>query len=113
MRGNAGSVARDRRFSARASALLTLLLLASFGAGADQGPVNLNLEDGTLGEVPAGWFLPGPARDAGYRARLSEDRPKEGKRCVLLSRQTAEGATGFGNLMQSFDATPGVAIVSP
>jgi len=106
MREIEGSIACGGRFSAPASGLLTLLLLASLGAGADQGPLNPNLEDGTLGEVPAGWFLPGPSRQAGYRAQLSEDRPQEGKRCVLLSREAADRAAGFGNLMQSFDATP-------
>jgi len=68
--------------------------------------LNLNLEDGTLGEVPAGWFLPGPSRQAGYRARLSEDHPKEGKRCALLSREAVARTAAFGNLMQSFDAAP-------
>ena len=82
MKDMSGSVTCGRRFSALASALLTPLLLASFGAGPDPGPVNPNLEDGTNGNVPTGWFLPGPARDAGYRARLSEERPKEGKRCA-------------------------------
>jgi len=85
---------------------LTALLLASLAAGADRGPINLDLEDGALGKVPAGWFLPGPCREAGYQAQLSEDRPKEGKRCVLLSREAAERAATFGNLMQSFDAAP-------
>jgi hypothetical protein len=73
----------------------------------DQGPANLDLEGGTLGRVPSGWFLPDPCRDGGYSVQLSEDHPKQGKRCAVLSREVGKGPDSvYGNLMQSFDATP-------
>jgi C-terminal processing protease CtpA/Prc len=101
------SVARGLCISSSAIAILMLLVIASVAAVADQGPDNLDLERATAGQAPAGWFLPAPCRNAGYAAQLSEDRPKQGKRCALLSREVAKGpSSSFGNLMQSFDATP-------
>ena len=94
---------RDR---AKVAVVVILLCLGSPGANQEQGPVNLNLEDGKLGEVPTGWFLPQPSRNAGYRAILTEEQPKEGRHCVVLSRDGGRAAAGFGNLMQAFDATP-------
>jgi hypothetical protein len=77
------------------------------GADTDQGPVNLDLESGTLGQVPAGWFLPRSSLEAGYAARLSEDRPYQGRRCGLLSGESLKGSPSpIGNLMQRFDAAP-------
>jgi hypothetical protein len=78
----------------------------SLGADTDRGPVNLDLENGTLGQVPTGWFLPRPSLDAGYAARLTEDRPRQGRRCGLLSGENLKGSgSACGNLMQTFDAT--------
>jgi C-terminal processing protease CtpA/Prc len=94
---------RDR---AKVAVVVILLCLGSPGANQERGPVNLKLEDGKLGEVPTGWFLPEPSRNAGYRAILTEEQPKEGERCVVLSRDGDRAAAGFGNLMQAFDATP-------
>jgi C-terminal processing protease CtpA/Prc/ABC-type transport system involved in multi-copper enzyme maturation permease subunit len=85
---------------------VALLVLASLGADGDRGPMNLNLEDGKPGEVPTGWFLPGPSREAGFRAIVTEEQAKEGRRCALLTREGARKAGGFGNLMQAFAAAP-------
>jgi C-terminal processing protease CtpA/Prc len=101
------SVARGFCVSISSIALSTLLVMGSLGADPVQGPVNLDLEDGTDGQGPAGWFLPVPSREAGYTARLTDNRPMQGKRSSLLSREVAKGpASSFGNLMQSFDAIP-------
>ena len=93
--------------SISAIAISTMMIGQSLSADPDKGPANLDLEGGTLGQVPTGWFVPGACSEAGYTARLSEDHPKQGNRCALLSRDAAN-RTGmpFGNLMQSFDATP-------
>jgi C-terminal processing protease CtpA/Prc len=90
-----------------ATALLLGLPSVDLGAQPDRGPLNLNLEDGTAGQVPAGWFLPAPSRDAGYVAQMTKDRPKQGRWCARLSRDVATGPSqSFGNLLQGFDAAP-------
>jgi C-terminal processing protease CtpA/Prc len=67
-------------------------------------PVNLDFEQGTLGQVPDGWFCP---TTINYGAELTAERPKSGKYSVLLhSKDTAAAGSNFGNLMQAIDATP-------
>lgn len=64
---------------------------------------NLDFEDGGVGSPPPGWFVP----TAGYRARLVDQRPHEGKQCVLLeSDEEAANTAPFGNIMQTIDAEP-------
>src|SRR5207253_3137038 len=65
---------------------------------------NLDLEEGELGGVPTGWFVPQPSTDAGYRVQLSADKPKQGKRCAVVSRAGNDEPKDFGNIMQTFDA---------
>lgn len=87
--------------------VVSLVALAlSRGGAAESGPVNLDFEQGNLGEVPVGWFAPSFSQEAGYAAELSEDHPKSGKRCALVHRPRREEKEGFGNLMQAFGATP-------
>jgi hypothetical protein len=78
--------------------------LHGFTAAQERGPVNLDLEEGELGGVPTGWFQPKPSVAAGFKVQLTEDHPKSGKRCVLISRDAEGEVAGFGNLMQSFEA---------
>jgi C-terminal processing protease CtpA/Prc len=85
-------------------AALALFSLNSSATAAERGPVNLDLEEGELGEVPTGWILPKPSVDAGFKVQLTEDRPKSGKRCALVSRDAKDEVAGIGNLMQSFEA---------
>src|SRR5207248_3858335 len=82
-----------------------LWLAGASPAAPPKGPANLDLEEGDLGQVPTGWFFPPLSAEAGYSAELTDDRPKSGKRCALLSRDRKDGPAGFGNLMQTFDAT--------
>ncbi len=92
--------------STLASTVSMLNVQVSLGADTDRGPVNLDFENGQLGQVPTGWFLPRPSLDAGYAARLIEDHPT-GRRCGLLTGENLKGSgSAFGNLMQTFDATP-------
>ena len=66
--------------------------------------VNLDFEEGAMGQVPAGWTSPTAPT---YAAELTEDQPKSGKRCVLLhSVVTKADGPQFGNVMQAVDATP-------
>ena len=85
--------------------VLTGMAISCPGADTDPGLANLDLEAGTLGQIPAGWFLPAPSREAGYAVQLTEDRPRQGQRCALVTG-LAPKAPAFGNLMQSVDATP-------
>lgn len=66
-------------------------------------PLNLDFEEGQLGGIPQGWFA--PTSNIGYPAKLVEENPKTGKRCVMLFNDKAEIAPNvFGNVMQSIDA---------
>jgi len=64
--------------------------------------VNLDFERGRKGEVPNGWVFPPRCAAQGYRACLSDDKPYQGRFCALLEGK----GSAFGNIMQSFDATP-------
>lgn len=68
-------------------------------------PLNLDFEEGAVGQVPVGWDSP---TRPNYPAELTEGQSKSGKRAALLS--SAAGAAGggneFGNIMQAIDATP-------
>jgi len=101
-------------FAYRISMTLLLLLAAAWPiARAQQDlvrsstvqahPVNLDFEQGTVGQVPSGWVSP---TKTSYAAELTEENPKSGKRAVVL--HSVPGATNrdpFGNLMQAIDAT--------
>jgi C-terminal processing protease CtpA/Prc len=67
--------------------------------------VNLDFEQGEVGQVPTGWLSP---TKPNYAAELTEEKPKSGKRAALLRSLPNPSADGppFGNLMQAFDATP-------
>ena len=67
-------------------------------------PVNLNFEQGTLGQVPDGWHCP---TTINFGAELTAEQPKSGKyAAVLFSKKSTESGSPFGNLMQAIDATP-------
>src|SRR5262252_773791 len=66
-------------------------------------PLNLDFEQGTVGQVPSGWASP---TKSSYAAELTEENPKSGKRAVVLhSVPGAINRDPFGNLMQAIDAT--------
>ena len=68
-------------------------------------PINLDFEQGEVGQVPTGWSSP---TKPNYAGELTEEKPKSGKRAALLRslpNATADGPS-FGNLMQAFEATP-------
>src|SRR5262245_47115508 len=96
----------SREGSLAAGALVALAVLALAGAAiaGEKGPVNLDLEEGKLGELPKGWIQPKTSVDAGYRVELTDEQPRSGKRCARISRDAKEKTPGFGNLVQQFDA---------
>jgi C-terminal processing protease CtpA/Prc len=66
-------------------------------------PVNLDFEQGTLGQVPEAWL----STTINYEAQLTAEQPKSGKNAaVLYSKEGASSGSSFGNLMQAIDATP-------
>ena len=77
------------------------LLINADGTANDDPPVNLDFEKGEVGKLPPGWFLPKPSLDAGFRAEIRDEKPKQGKYCALL---VSGDKAGFGNLMTSIDA---------
>ena len=88
-------------------ALLSLVLFVGSATALFAGeskPVNLDFEEGELGQVPTGWLVPPASEQAGYRVQSSTDKPKAGQRCAVISRTAKGGSENFGNLMQSFDA---------
>ena len=77
----------------------------------DAEPVNLDFEDGVVGEVPTGWSAPATER-SGYAVEISGTEAKTGTRSVLIAKtdRTLANASAsmpggpFGNVMQAVDA---------
>ena len=78
----------------------------------DAEPVNLDFEDGVVGDVPTGWSAPA-TEQSGYAVEISETEAKTGRRSVLIAKTDrtppAEAApampgTRFGNVIQAVDA---------
>jgi hypothetical protein len=84
---------------------LAIVLFCVSSAFPQSSPANLGFELGEVGAVPQGWHATSPrgAENPGYAAKLTQDQAKEGKYCAELASEP--GASGFGNLMQTFDAT--------
>jgi C-terminal processing protease CtpA/Prc len=85
--------------------LICLLICSSLAYPAQKAPVNLNFEQGKIGEVPPGWFLPPVSSQGGYTAGLTDENPKSGALCVVMKSAAAAMPRGFGNLMQICDAS--------
>ena len=84
---------------------LTATLAALMGnANPKGGPINLDFEDGHVGQPPVAWQLTTPE----YQATVMDEGPKRGKHCVRVSLK--DGATpsprAVGVLLQSCDAEP-------
>jgi C-terminal processing protease CtpA/Prc len=67
--------------------------------------VNLDFEQGTPGEAPAGWLVPPAVRDAGWSVKLVEGPSASGSRHAVLALDREATHQGFGNVMQGIDAT--------
>jgi C-terminal processing protease CtpA/Prc len=90
--------------------LLTIFRIDGFAQSTPSQPpsglVNLDFEQGDLGQIPTGWFS--PTKKLGYTAKLTDENPKSGKQCALLysESEVKPDINGFGNLMQVIDAMP-------
>jgi erythromycin esterase len=68
--------------------------------------VNLGMEEGAAGELPAGWQgTPADVR-APYRVASTGERPREGKRCAVIARERSPWPWGVGKLWQQIEAAP-------
>jgi|GEM_PF-1927617 len=68
---------------------------------------NGGMEDRTDDDLPDGWMFGKQQVDAGYRLSLDEANPFEGLVSARVdSTGVDEAASQFGNLSQTFDATP-------
>lgn len=86
--------------------LLCLMAITTARLAAQSGLVNQDFEQGEPGQLPTGWAFPAVSKEAGYDAKLTEDNPKSGKRCALLTGGPGSAQKGFGNLMQKIEAAP-------
>jgi C-terminal processing protease CtpA/Prc len=68
-------------------------------------PTNLDFEQGLVGQVPDDWNSP---TKPNYTAEVTEGQAKSGQHSALLRSEpnAVAGGPPFGNLMQTFDATP-------
>jgi len=82
---------------------IVLCFLAT-SAFAQQSPQNLGFEVGSRGDIPKGWLNPGAPN--GYTVRLTDQNPKSGSLCAVIEFTGQGQPSGYGNLMQTVDATP-------
>jgi erythromycin esterase len=73
---------------------------------AQSAPSNLDFREGTPGEPPPGWAVPGILKSLGYSAELRRDGCRSPSGCAVLLAPAALPPESSGNLTQSFDATP-------
>src|SRR5262249_30333181 len=67
--------------------------------------VNPGLEQTEPGKAPAGWALRPRSQAFGYQARVSDEKPHAGRRCLELSVPTyPQGFGHFGLVTQSLPA---------
>src|ERR1700726_88822 len=67
-------------------------------------PVNLDFEQGELGQMPAGWQMTAASERAGFGADLTDVQPYQGKTCAVVRGISFAPTPGTATLMQSFDA---------
>ncbi len=77
------------------------LLLAAHALAQVSTP---GFETGEVGLVPAGWFQPRVASDAGFGVKLVDQGCRTGVRCAMLTGSTNHPRNIFGNIMQMISA---------
>jgi erythromycin esterase len=86
------------------SRIRMLLLVPALACA--QAPVpNLDFEQGELGSVPPGWFVPSTLSQAGYKAVITQEGCRTGS-CALITVPPTRPQNTFGNLMRTMDAQP-------
>lgn len=100
--------------AARAPLFVAALAALPLAARAQDGPearpaalVNGGLEELDASGKLAGWFVPASLVQAGYRIGPESGDAFAGKGAARIdSREVTAAGSSFGNLLQSFDATP-------
>ena len=82
-----------------------LALFLATTAAAQTKLANPGFEEGELGSVPAGWFLPPVVASAGFTVKTVDQNCRSGARCAMLTGVANPPENIFGNLMQSLPAT--------
>ena len=84
----------------RCLSIFTICSIAAFA----QGLRNPGFEEGDPGTLGPGWF--GPRSINGYTVSRTASSPRSGTFCAEIAWTGAQDPKVFGNVMQSFDATP-------
>jgi hypothetical protein len=93
-----------RRLAGQYGDQTVIVAVARTRLDAWSGPRNLKFEEGAIGKVPPGWFVPSLPKDADYLAELRRGegcRSRSGCALVMVPRNVPRPV---GNLMQSFSA---------
>lgn len=83
--------------------IFLFLLLAGL-ASAQIKVANPGFEQGELGSVPTGWFVPPVATNAGFGVKLVDRDCHSGVRCATMTGASNAPANVFGNLSQALPA---------
>jgi C-terminal processing protease CtpA/Prc len=78
-----------------------LLFLLAAAAFAQSKIANPGFEQGDVGSVPPGWFVPPAVASAGFGAKSVDQNCHTGSRCAMLTGVAKPPANTFGNLMQN------------
>lgn len=81
-----------------------VVALARTKLDAWSGPRNLRFEEGVVGKVPPGWFVPSLPKDADYVADLRRGEGCRGRNGCAVVTAPGNVPRPVGNLMQSFSA---------
>jgi hypothetical protein len=71
------------------------------------GPRNLKFEEGVVGKVPPGWFVPALPKDADYLAELRRTGCRSGLGCAVVLVPANDGPLGW--LVHLLDKAPGAS----
>ncbi|MEM7628427.1 MAG: S41 family peptidase [Planctomycetota bacterium] len=87
---------------------LACALATGLAAGQTPGaPLNPSFELGEPGATPGAWLVPSVMIDQGFEAAIEEgEGATDGARVVRLGFGGEPGELGWGNILQSIDATP-------
>lgn len=67
---------------------------------------NLDLEAGELGQIPTAWNVPLGSQVDGYQAGLTDQRPRQGRRCACLRAAGTAQPQGAGWIFKKLDVIP-------
>src|SRR5262245_38184130 len=82
-----------------------LALLIPLAVNAAEPAASFGFEQETPRTAPEGWAVT-PEMAAGYTIVVSDEKPQEGRLCVVLASTGTPTPMGFGTASRSFDAAP-------